>query len=294
MDHIPVYIGEGIEYKEKYDDELRKDFIKNNSKFPFDIFGFPIGTYKDGEKIWFPDFFKGFYVIYGKEYCDTFKADGKADIYLIETLAKYSPENKLRIILISPPHDIAKIPIEFYKNIDLWAMGGGFDDGIISDNLIRQEYNWGISPENTKKMLEKLNKTNTKIKLISSSLIRNLDIIIHESEYKEICNLIEKKNIKLYNAILKDWEYSNKGNKLIIHKNLCDPTIVILSMNMIEFTSNIVLYEIINDTTYIDYLNTKNMKMKYDINGNCIFINDIKNTKLLIEKILESINYYCV
>jgi len=63
---------------------------------------------------------------------------------------------------------------------------------------------------------------------------------------------------------------------------------------MIEFTSSIILCEIINDTNCNDYLNTKNMKMKYDINGNCIFINDIKNTKLLIEKILESFNYYCI
>jgi len=277
---IPVYVGHGINYGDKYDEKAREQFMEENPMFP-PFFGYPINTMKDDDKQWYPKFAQAFYDEYGKNTVDQLEVNNDGTKFLIELLKEYSPQHRLRVICIAPPHDIAQIPIELYKNMDLYCMGGGFESFSEQDIIVeRIGYNWGICPKITNKVLEKLQESKTRMTLISPNIVREKKIEVPIELYHKW----DGGNTKLTKAIMKEWENSNRGNKLTGHKNIRDPLTVFIAC------SRTIIHVMETDTT-IDtnlegnnYISTKNMlQMKQTNHGNAYLVTDFDREDVLSE-----------
>lgn len=226
---IKVYIGHGVEYGE-FNQINRNQFIEDNKLFPT-FFGYPKGVYLT-EKEWFPQFMKGYYDNYDSNIIDSLQIEKESGhIFLTNLLKNYSSENKLKVICLGPMHDLAKIPVELYYNMVIYAMGGGFEK-VNENNIIIPiaGYNWGTCPEVTSLVLQKLSQTGQTLTLISSAIVRNKNIVLPLEIYNKWLNRVISNDIsimvpKITKAIFADWIYCNKGNKLTQHKNLCDPLI---------------------------------------------------------------------
>lgn len=241
---IPVYQGNGVLYLTNLsdvDDEKKKSdkFRKENSKFP-PFFGLPKGVKFPEEKQWFPNFMKGFIDEYGEKYLESLNIEEESGSNFLSKLLKtYSPENKLLVVCIAPMHDLVDIPTELYKNMDLWAMGGGFEtitEGSIS--VPRAGYNWGICPEITQQVLDKLNESSTAVNLVSSEIVRKMRVNINIDTYNKWMDLFKSDTVpRLTKAIMQDWLYCNRGNKLTEHKNLCDPLTLMLALGKFDYST---------------------------------------------------------
>ena len=175
--NIPVYPGVAIDMKSNFDEKDRENFISNNELFPT-LFGYPKHICKT-ERPWFPNFLKGYEDNYGSLTKDDYKVEKITGVeFLTNLLKNYSPHNKLVVACLSPMHDLALIPTELYPNMDLYAMGGGFEEDVVNFmksgrtelNVEKAGYNWGITPKITQQVLDKLNASGQKLKLISSVL----------------------------------------------------------------------------------------------------------------------------
>jgi len=237
LGHVPVYVGHGIGYSDVYVESHRKQFLADNDLFP-KVFGLPGGVYDEGlgEKQWFPNFMKAYHEIYGKEFMDKMPIESKSGSdFLVETLSKYSASNRLTIVSIGPMHDLALVQAELYTNMNLYVMGGGFGttdtDGVIRVNKLG--YNWGICPKITQIVLEKLSSQSNYLTLIGSDFVRKVNVSIPLDIYNTWQQIMETSISIVPNitrAIMLDWLYCNKGNKLSQHKNLCDPLTLYLAM----------------------------------------------------------------
>lgn len=261
----PVYVGNGPEYSLNHNVMDRNKFLKDNALFPA-IFGYPASVYDPlSEKQWFPNFMKGYTDIFGSDVLDAAKIETTpGHTFLEELLKQYSPENKLMIFVLSPMHDIAKISSALYKNMDLYAMGGGFEEesDVSSEkqfSVNKLGYNWGVCPETTRIVLNKLSESKTSLTLISSSIVRRKEISVTTHLFDQWVKILDDPTIKINDvtkAIMADWFYSLKGSKLPQHKNLCDPLIVYLplckSYQYIQYEVSIA--DKINITNYLQPL----------------------------------------
>ena len=143
-ENIPVYVGKGIKYSEEYNEKSKNEFFNENELFP-ELFGFPKSTHKISDltsneikKDRFPNFLKAYYEYYGEEYINGLKIEKETSKdFLINLLKDYSIENKLKVICVAPMHDLVDIPTKLYKNMDLYVMGGGFEENI--DEFLNNE-----------------------------------------------------------------------------------------------------------------------------------------------------------
>lgn len=204
-------------YTSEYNKNL-EEFRALNPLFPSKIFGEPVYEVAS-EKPWFPAF--------GKAYSELQYQDAKP--MLISELQKHSPENKLKVICVAPPFDLQDIPTDLYKNMDLWMMGGGFHE---KDSFITTQagYNWGICPDTVNKVLAKLSESGTTAKVVTSSIARNTQTEIKLHVYEKWCRIAEGDCPSITKAIMNDWLACNRGNKLVAHKNLCDPLTLVLAL----------------------------------------------------------------
>ena len=89
---VPVYVGHGIPYNTTYNETLRNEFLNENEHFPTNVFGFPLGTCKEGERLLFPKFASAYQYMLGE---DLISGKSKeifpdGDIYLSNILKNYS------------------------------------------------------------------------------------------------------------------------------------------------------------------------------------------------------------
>ena len=298
---IPIYVGQGIPYNEKneFDPKLREHFDEDNSGWP-NIFGYPKNVKQEGEKPWFPDFMKSYFEEYNLENMQkNLKIEKeKGYIFLNNLLKNYSPENKLTVVSIAPIHDLILVDTELYPNMDLFTMGGGFEEenkegknylnyeGQI--NMIKDGYNWGISPEKVQEFYKKVNESNIKINLITSSVVRqaniSLPINIYNTWFKRMEHQISPKISK---AIMKDWIYCNRGNKLADHKNLCDLLTLYLAVFPIMKPLNV---SVNLEDKYGNYLNSNTLKMSNDpkLKMNTNVLTDFSNIGQNIVDLIEA------
>ncbi len=192
--------------------------------------------------------------------------------FLTQELEKHNPDNKLLVICIGPMHDLAYIPTKLYNNMSLWSMGGGFEESIdqfiMSDrtnlSVSRIGYNWGVCPEFTNCVLNKLTKSKTQVNLISSNLVRNKNVVMSDSLHKELMDLYANDETTIFHAIMRDWLYGQKTSALPQHKNLCDPLTVYLALKDIATCKTISLKSSINIESldkYESYLDTNDDQM---------------------------------
>jgi inosine-uridine nucleoside N-ribohydrolase len=259
--NIPVYAGIGINEKDDYTEGDRVAFFKANELFP-PLFGFPKHICKDGEKEWFPNFMKGYTEHY---HLNDYKFEEKSGIlFLTEELKKYSPDNKLIVVCLSPMHDLAMIPACLFENMSLFVMGGGFEEEIKGDEkeikMERIGYNWGITPDATEDVLQRLSIFGNKMTLISSELVRRKGINIPLNIYNKWLYLTQNTKVPLITkAIMSDWNYCNKGNKLSQHKNLCDPLTLYLAITGVFTTVDLKATVNKYDKNITSYLDTRNL-----------------------------------
>lgn len=303
---IPVYIGEGIPFKKKLDVMDREKWLYENKLFP-KIFGYPSGVYNDNitsdEKYWFPNFMKAYEESYDIDYLKLLnnkieKERGWEQLVKLLSSGKYSPDNKLLVVEIGPVHDLVKVPTYLYKNMEIFIMGGGFEENI--DDIINNKtdilkipkigYNWGISPRFTKEFLEKLSNSGTYATLVSSNLVRRKNMQISVEYFNKWLNLAENNSCpKITRAMMKDWIYCNRGNKLSEHKNICDPTTLFLASE--KYNNKAIRFKttIENEDIFTkDYLQTDTsgkqlLNMKKDKNGNINLIIDFEENRALHE-----------
>lgn len=280
---IPVYIGCGTPYSDEFNEEHRKAFFADNQLFPR-IFGYPKSVRKDDEPLWFENFAKAYVDSYGQDNLDKLETFPNGHEFLVNELSKHSKENPLGVISIAPLHDLQKIPAELYGNMELYCMGGGFEEmtsefmegKVPKINVTRAGYNWGICPGPTREVLDKLSKSNTKMKLISPAITRKYDVSISPEIYKMWMDLAQDGNtLQITRAILNDWLHCMKGNKLQSHKNLCDPLAVYIALNpdlMSKLEKRNVRITMQNEEHYEDYLKPIEgkplMRIFSDENGN--------------------------
>jgi len=268
-DHIKVYVGRGVGYKsdaKEYTDEDKKLFRQQNSHFP-KMFGDPT------ENTWFPNFARAYYDEYGStegnplsggvETMDGLKIESEsAKVFLNGILRQYSPRNRLVVVCIAPPHDLLDIDLELYQNMELYIMGGGFEDiktiYSMSRSKVTREgspksdryaiknvgYNFGICPEIVSQLLSNLSVTGQRAVIVSSELVRRNDTLVPLDLYNQWFSSYQgqekslncKTNYsfsssreRLSKTVMTDWIFSNRGNRLREHKNLCDPLAYILA-----------------------------------------------------------------
>lgn len=282
---IPVYVGEGLKYSDTFSLDSRNKFLKKNPLFPV-LFGFPKGVAMENEKIWFPNFLKAYYEIYGQELIESQNVEQESGTnFLIRMLQNHDENNKLKVICIAPMFQLENIPDELFKNMDLFVMGGGFENNIdefIQGNketleIPKAGYNWGICPETTKIVLNKLSKTNTTLKLISSGIVRRNKVYVDLNTYEKWINMLKDKNVStISRAIMLDWDYCNKGNKLSDHKNLCDPLTLYLALTN-KYKSIKLNTTIENENKFVNYL------QQLDVNLINMKKNNSGNTELIID-----------
>ncbi len=231
-----VFVVEGTGLK--YDDPNpnREEFLKANPLFPTAIFGVPKNIKKEDERQWFPDF--------GKAYGDidslpksNIVLQSESIKFLSDLIGGYSPQHKLKVLAISPFHDLAQIDEKLYQCMDLYAMGGGRDDLIDFKGFCSSDeksvdllggYNWGIAPKVTSVVLEKLIRTNTRMTLISSGFVRTEKWILDKETSAKWQMLPANELVQM---IIKDFLDCSKSDKLIRESLLCDPLTVLIGLS---------------------------------------------------------------
>jgi inosine-uridine nucleoside N-ribohydrolase len=263
---IPICMGVGINYGMKLDPDVRKEFLTQNKLFP-KSWGYPQGVFDSsiGEKEWFPAFGKAFEEeISGSEYDPNQFCTGYD--FLTKLLPNYSAKNKLLVIQIGPLHDLAKIPVEMYGGMDIWAMGGGFEVESDIDRVIKGEsaiinvpqagYNWGICPDVTSNVLQKCQESGSIMTVISSAFCRKSAVQIEIDLYDRMLQVAEMDiSSKFVKNIMNEWVNCNRGNKLVTQcKLLCDPLTSCLALNPDIIKSVEVNCQIGNVDKYQNYL----------------------------------------
>jgi hypothetical protein len=238
---IPIYADSDIDIKNEFDQNDYDYFKKYNELFP-SLFGYPKSVCRNGDRQWFPNFMKAYIDEYKDENYSANDISGEQ--FLTNLLENYS----------------FKIPTNLYYNMNIFAMGGGFEKfPIINSELCVEKagYNWAICPNITQQVLDKLTETNQKIKLVSSELVRRKNITISPILYQKWLNLTNDAE-KITKVIMHDWLLCNRGNKLSEHKNLCDPLTLYLAINQdmdVEDYHTFINY----DESINSYLETKNL-----------------------------------
>ncbi|AYV85412.1 MAG: nucleoside hydrolase [Satyrvirus sp.] len=284
---IPVYVGNGVEYSEIFDKNLRNKFLSENEKFP-NLFGLPAGVHLENEYGWFPNFMKPYYKYFSKE-IDEMKIETNYPEFINNLLSDYNPKNKLTIVCIAPMHDLLCIDEKLYPNMDLYAMGGGFFKSG-GKNLVIEKigYNWGICPGTTNQVLQILDRQKVQMTLISSGFVRNHKINLPLNIYHKWINMANSGHLQIppiTKAFFEDWLNCNEGNLLTSHKNLCDPITLLLAVTKefkfltVQTTINMQYLpefedylSIVKDKQMIEMHsdNYGNTKLVYDINENLV------------------------
>lgn len=308
---IPVYKGHGIEYETNFNQQHRDTWMKENHLFP-PFFGYPRSVALSTEKIWFEKFMKGFEEFYGKEIfykSSELEIQYDSNTFLCEQLKKHSQTNKLLVVCLAPMHDLNNLPSELFKNMELWAMGGGFEDDnniskFLCDDSIeilkvnKAGYNWGISPESTKDVVNKLDESNTLVNLISSSFVRRNNMYVSKERFTKWMKLIEEEKCPIITkAIFKDWTYSLNANSLSDHKNICDPITLFLALDSTLGKSVQVKTQIQNEEKFKHYMEEKPesplmvMHRSYNPNTNLYYEIDETYREQILDRI-ESVLFY--
>lgn len=274
---IKVYAG----------NETRKKIFEENKLLPTE-FGLPHDVKKEGEKEEFSNFMKGFYEHFDEKYIDDMKVQTKSGVdFLTEELSERTKDNKLCVICLAPMHDIALIPSDLYPNMDLYTIGGDFEDDIdkfvklkkTKLNISKLGYNWNICPKITNTVLEKLNENKQQMKIISPELVKHKGVCIPLEVYNKWNKLEKETSIsKITKAIMRNWFYCVKENKLEQHMNMCNPLILLLAI-----TEN---YKTLSFKTFVKLETTETDK-------NNIFqmtLNENGNTRLIVD-FNSNINY---
>lgn len=218
--------------------EQREEFVAENPMFPLNVFGVPVkGAQKAGEKQWFPDFLAAYTPLHRAS-----AGDVKTGSF-VDDLSKASPENRLVVICIAPPHDLAELDVKLFPNMALYVMGGGFEemkDGKVSCSKLG--YNWGIAPEITQMVLTKLSQSKTRATLISSQFVRRKNLQLSTCLYnhwrEKATHASASASAPTFapaavRCFLDDFDRCLRSNKLPPHKNLCDPACVQIAMDHI-------------------------------------------------------------
>lgn len=236
---IPVYVGEGTPSSGAYDEKIRAKFRAENRLFP-KLFGFPRNVRRD-EREWFPNFMRGYEETYTEKSLASMAVETvSGHDFLVAELKAHSPENRLRVVCLSPMHDLARIPADLYPHMELFAMGGGFEaqpeplEGT-RWRVPRAGYNWGICPETTQTVLEKVS-SGQPLTLVTSEMVRRAGVGIPPEVYRKWLTLTDSKSpvvpvARITRAVMADWLYCNRGNRLPQHKNLCDPLTLFLALS---------------------------------------------------------------
>ena len=126
LNNVPVYIGSGVKANEEYNEMQRETFDENNELWP-SSFGYPHGVKSHEDKLWFPNFMKAYEDVYTLEELDSLDIETESGHNFMMNLLT-SCKDKITVICMSPPHDLALLPHELYKKMDIWIMGGGFEN----------------------------------------------------------------------------------------------------------------------------------------------------------------------
>lgn len=239
---------------------------------------------------------KGYNDEYGTDYLDTMRIEPETgQDFLTNLLKSYSPENRLLVICIAPMHDLVNIPLELYKNMEIWSMGAGFEEtNGDSISVPKVGYNWGICPEITQVVLNNLRNTGTSLNVVSSGIVRRLNSFIDLDTYNRWMTRFENDNTlpKITRAIIKDWLYCNKGNKLVQHKNLCDPLTLILAAGHFDYTTKLINTTVDNIDNFEHYLVPTNpdkhmINMVYSKDGNTKLVTDFNPiiSKIIVDQL---------
>jgi len=161
----------------------------------------------------------------------------------------YSKENKLNVICIGPMHDLVTLNLSVVK---IYAMGGAQDQHINFDeqcpiDIQTLGYNWGICPEITMSVLNKLNMN--PLILISSGFVRKFELLIKSNVYEKWSNMPSSLMTK---AIFADWK-----NCSITPKLMCDPTTFYIASQIISGSNEY------NGKEFNFEINIKNMGKDY-------------------------------
>lgn len=257
---IPVFQSNAVDYG-------RVPFNQTNPLWPHSIFGNPKGLpqHPGGSvtKEWFPDFARSYEEHLGTDLLSDslslpLEQGEDSTTFLERVLSKHSPEQRLKVVCLGPLHDLARVDAKWYPHMDLWCMGGGFDEPtetVVASaqpptgELPKEQtapscripcekagYNWGIAPDVVQAVLQKLTQTKTKMRLVSSNTVRRQNVSVTEDIFTKWGNVIPR-SLPIVEAIMKDWSYCMKGNRLQGHKNLCDPLTLFLALTDTAFRS---------------------------------------------------------
>lgn len=268
-----------------------KEFKKNNILWP-SLFGYPKLAMVYGDKEWFPLFLEA----YRKHYdFDVIDVDESGLKFLNNELKKASKQEPLLVICLSPMHIIAEVDVELYPNMNLWAMGGGFEKDIDNkdvDNknlpLVIQKagYNWGICPNVTQTVLTNLTKSHTSANIISSAFVRRNNLVVPLEMYEK-WKTSAKKFTKVF---MQDWVNCNRGNELKQHKNIADPVTMYLACKNACRVQRMqsMIHNIDNHDNYMDEKQTieeQLLMMTKSFEGNTQLVIDID--KGVVEEIIQ-------
>lgn len=280
---IPVYVGH---------DTLNNgsaDFFEENNLFP-KKFGHPHAHQEQNdpsEKQWFPQFTQAYYRFYEEAEITGQQVYSNGSEFLISTLKEYSENNKITVVCIAPMHDLIIVPTTLYKNMNLFLMGG-------SDKKIG--YNWGICPQITNIVLEKLEFSKTCATVISSNLVTENNIVINDSIFYYIISRYFKcEQSKISKAIFTDWLNCLDTSNV---KNMCDPLTVLIALGETSFITIPMQATVQNYDLYRDYLeeNDKNPILKLEVNkkkSNIEFVTGVDlGTNEMIQNIIIKMLFY--
>jgi len=259
LESVPVYVGSGLEYNETYDETRRTIFDNDNELWP-SSFGYPIGVMKPDETPWFSNFMKAYESAYDSKEFESLHIEKESGYDMMVKLLSNS-KDKVTVVCMAPPHDLAQLPVELYNNMNIWIMGGGFENYSCILNMCdsidnpKLGYNWGICPGTIEQLLNNANESNTKINLISSGFIRRKNLNISVDKFNEWLSLKENKKLsKFMNAFIDDWIYCSEANTLNSHTNICDPVVLFAALNSNLFSSVPVNCNINGTIMFEDYL----------------------------------------
>lgn len=219
MENIPIYSGEGVNFDKE---DSNSKFLEENPHWPVG-FGVPIPNEEKREKKILKDQGKAYKCF--KHFDDVSYKPGAVD-FLIKSSEKAIKETKfpLNIISIGPPINIAKSLIKcpsISKSIAITLMGGWFED---ENHLpVRLGYNTGLNPKWSQIIFD----SGCKTRIVSSQLIKDLNICINEDEYH---SLETHKNLnKLGECVFQDWKNWNQQDTFHT-KNIADPLTLYLGI----------------------------------------------------------------
>jgi hypothetical protein len=265
---IKVYRGfDDISNFSKYDplyppsfDSVNDNNKNNNNNFWFTNFGL---AYKD---------------FYGQHIFDRTMYEDEPAVEFLNRILEidYSNDNRLTIVCTGPMHDLDLIEPDLLNHIDLYCMGGGFEE------TNRVGYNWGICPYITQSVLNKIKLSRfASLTVISSSLVRDTNFVVPHHLFETWSSKLLSGNMLKPAAILvmTDWLYCDKLNRARL---LADP-LTLYSAVFHDYHYKTGDYQLqLTDMGSKNNYNQISIFVDYNPNSNCRIVTDFDSSFLAV------------